>query len=154
MRPPPTGSAVYGRSSSPPEQLGEFLVGGGAGFLQNVVHMGLHSARGQLQRTSDVLVVLALQHLFQDDALARGQVIVLAEGGEHHDLARCDERQSRDEALGAPALVHEVARDEPHGFEGAQGDLGRIRLHHALRSRQKMHWLSISIRLGVRIIWD
>lgn len=42
MRPPPTGSAVYGRSSSLPEQLGEFLAGGGVGFLQNVVHMGLH----------------------------------------------------------------------------------------------------------------
>lgn len=82
MRPPPTGSAVYGRSSSLPEQLGEFLAGGGAGFLQNVVHMGLHSAQDHLQRTGDVLVVLALQHLFQDDALARGQVIVLAEGEE------------------------------------------------------------------------
>ena len=58
------------------------MAGGGAGFLQNVVHMGLHSALGQLQRTGDVLVVLALQHLFQDDALARGQVTVLAEGEE------------------------------------------------------------------------
>ena len=82
MRPPPTGSAIYGRSSSLPEQLGEFLAGGGVGFLQNVVHMGLHSAQDHLQRTGDVLVVLALQHLFQDDALARGQVIVLAEGEE------------------------------------------------------------------------
>ena len=62
MRPPPTGSAVYGRSSSHPEQLGEFLAGGGVGFLQNVVHMGLHSAQGQLQRNGDVLVVLALRY--------------------------------------------------------------------------------------------
>lgn len=82
MWPPPTGSAVYGRFSSLPEQLGEFLAGGGAGFLQNVAHMGLHSAQGQLQRTGDVLVVLALQHLFQDDALTRGQVTVLTEGEE------------------------------------------------------------------------
>lgn len=43
--------------------------------------MGLHGAEGQLQRASDVLIVLALQHFFQDDALARGQVIALAEGG-------------------------------------------------------------------------
>ena len=58
------------------------MAGGGAGFLQNVVHMGLHGAQSQLRRTGDVLVVLALQHLFQDDALARGQVTVLAEGEE------------------------------------------------------------------------
>lgn len=43
--------------------------------------MSFHGAEGQLQRTGDVLIVLALQHFFQDDALARGQVTALAEGG-------------------------------------------------------------------------
>ena len=126
MRPPPTGSAVYGRSSSLPEQLGEFLAGGGAGFLQNVVHMGLHSAQGQLQRTGDVLVVLALQHLFQDDALARGQVTVLAEG----------EEQLVYVFLGVGRVgARRFLRTEAQGVDsGAQGE----------------ETSSISIRLGVR----
>ena len=102
------------------------MAGGDAGFLQNVVHMGLHGAQGQLRRTGDVLVVLALQHLFQDDALARGQVTVLAEG----------EEQLVYVFLGVGHVgARRFLRTEAQGVDsGAQGE----------------ETSSISIRLGVR----
>lgn len=88
--------------------------------------MGLHSAQGQLQRTGDVLVVLALQYLFQDDALARGQVTVLAEG----------EEQLVYVFLGVGRVgARWFLRTEAQGVDsGAQGE----------------ETSSISIRLGVR----
>lgn len=54
---PLRGSAA---TLSLPEQLGQLLAGGDAGLLQDVVHVGLHGAQGQLQGAGDVLVVLAL----------------------------------------------------------------------------------------------
>lgn len=87
--------------------------------------MGLHGAEGQLQRASDVLIVLALQHFFQDDALARGQVIALAEGG----------KQLVDVFLGVGRIgTRRLLEAQAQGVgSGAQGEKGQGQKQDVLR---------------------